>query len=162
MTTKSISLTTHSYFISTFSSILLILATSSVATAKEPEITNDVPPPPPLSPQNQLIKHKYTPIVPVNTDPPTYSRNNRQKEYTFSAPDESTLKEVDSELSQNYRVEVFGDTKEMLAEVRNIEPKAYQKGDIIQVGIFSDRNNAQDLVRKLAMQGLWSRIVVNY
>ncbi len=177
MTIKSLSLTAHSQFLnslsaylaiiltislSTFGGALLILATSSAATAKdEPQITETVPPPPPISPPNQLVKHKHNRILPINTNPPTHSRNDRQREYTFSAPDEPAIEEGDSSVTQSYRVEVFGDTEELLAEVRDIEPKAFMKGNIIQVGIFSDRDNAEDLVRKLAIQGLWSRIISN-
>ncbi len=179
MTTKSLSLTIHSLsfsplstqvattltvLFSTFGSAFLIVATSSIATAKdEPRITESVPPPPPIAPQNQLVKHKHSRILPIDTNPPTYSKNDLQREYTFSAPDESAVEEADSNINFNkgYRVEVFGDTEELLVQVRDIEPKAFQKGNVIQVGIFSDRNNAEDLVRKLARKGFWSRIISN-
>ncbi len=179
MTTKSLpltiqslsfsSLSTHisitlTVLFSTFGSALLIVANSSVATAKDaPKITESVPPPPPIAPQNQLVKHKYSRILPIDTNPPTYSKNDRQREYTFSAPDASAVEETESNINFNkgYRVEVFGDTEELLFQVRDIEPKAFQKGNVIQVGIFSDRDNAENLVRKLARKGLWSRIISN-
>ena len=34
------------------------------------------------------------------------------------------------------------------------------KGNIIQVGIFSEEDNAIDLVKQLTLQGLWARIIV--
>ena len=49
--------------------------------------------------------------------------------------------------------------RKLLLQVQDIEPKAFAKGDIIQVGIFKRQKNAEDLVRKLAIEGLWARIV---
>lgn len=178
MTTKSLSLTTHSLsfnllriypaitltvLFSTVGSAFLILTTASVAEAKdEPQITETVPPPPPIAPRNQLVKHKHSRILPIDTNPPTYSKSDRPREYTFSAPDEPAGEEqYNNKATQGYKVEVFGDTEELLVKVRDIEPKAFQKGNIIQVGIFSDRDNAEDLVRKLARKGFWSRMISN-
>ena len=92
------------------------------------------------------------------------SKSNRNastghREYTFKAPDSTTT--TDSELTQppGYKVEVYGSAEELLLQVRNIEPRAFVKGDVIQVGIFSQQNNAEDMVRKLASVGLWARII---
>ena len=176
MTTKSLSLTAHSRFLnslfadltitltillSTFGSAFLILATPSAATAKdEPQITESLPPPPPIAPHNQLVKHKHSRIIPIDTNPPIHTRNkNQPREYTFTAPNESAVEDRDSNAIQGYKVEVFGDTEGLLAEIQNIEPKAFQQGNIIQVGVFSDRDNAENLVRKLATKGFWSRII---
>ncbi len=175
MTIKSLSLTKNSLLpkslssylaitltilLSTCSSALIIVGFPATAMAEdEPQITEALPPPPPISQPNRIIKHKHSRILPLDTNPPSYSRN-RQREYTFSAPDTSDEGEKNIG-DRGYRVEVFGDTEKLLAQVRDIEPKAFQKGNIIQVGIFSDRHNAEDLVRKLAIEGLWSRIVVN-
>lgn len=81
------------------------------------------------------------------------------REYTFKAPDNKTLsnsKQITA--AQGYKVEVYGNAPELLVKVRNIEPKAFINGNIIQVGIFSQQNNAEDMVRKLAGAGFWSRI----
>ncbi|MGF1540060.1 MAG: SPOR domain-containing protein [Pleurocapsa sp.] len=175
MTIKSLSLTKHSLlpqYLSTCvaltltillaisgSSLIMVAFPAPAIAEDEPQITEALPPPPPISQPNQIIKNKYTPIVPLDTNPPSYS-SDRQREYTFSAPD-VPFETQKNRVNLGYRVEVFGNTERLLTQVRDIEPKAFQKGSIIQVGIFSDRHNAEDLVRKLAIQGLWSRIVVN-
>lgn len=132
---------------------LIIIATAIPARAKDEEfITELLPPPPPLSSPNRVIKQKRDVIVPVDLDPPTYTSKQQQREYTFSAPPQD---------NRDYRVEVFGSQAELLEQVRAIEPKAFQKGDVIQVGIFSRQDNAEDLVRKLAVKGFWARIIVS-
>jgi len=100
----------------------------------------------------QLIKAKKSVYL---------SRNSQTREYTFKAPDSKTLGNSNLTAVQGYKVEVYGSAKELLQEVRNVEPKAFIKGNIIQVGIFSQQNNAEDMVRKLAGQGLWARMVTH-
>ena len=181
MTTKSLSLISHPLYINslsptvaivldrsyaiaskilltTLSYILLAVATSVSATAEDAiEILDSVPPPPPVAPRNRLVKHKYRTILPVDLDPPTHTTINSRKEYTFSAPKENS--EAKTRNIESYKVQVFGDAEGLLERVRDIEPSAFQMGDIIQVGIFSEQSNAEDLVRKLAVAGFWSRIV---
>lgn len=93
---------------------------------------------------------------------PVYlSKNSSSREYTFKAPDSKTLSNSGNLTAvQGYKVEVYGNEQTLLREVRNIEPKAFIKGDLIQVGIFSQQNNAEAMVRKLAVKGLWARIIV--
>ena len=94
------------------------------------------------------------------TEPAYLSQNESDKEYTFKAPDNKTL--TNSErltAASGYKVEVYGSASELLHRVRDIEPKAFIKGNVIQVGIFSEQNNAEDMVRKLTGEGFWSRIV---
>lgn len=91
---------------------------------------------------------------------PVYVAKNNHREYTFKAPDSKTLSNSGNlTAAQGYKVEVYGSAKELLLEVRNIEPRAFIKGNIIQVGIFSQQNNAEDMVRQLASRGFWARIV---
>ena len=82
------------------------------------------------------------------------------REYTFKAPKGKTLSNSGN-LSAvgGYKVEVYGSAKDLLTEVKNVEPKAFIKGNVIQVGIFGQQNNAEDMVRKLAARGFWARIV---
>ena len=88
------------------------------------------------------------------------SQNSSKREYTFKAPAGSTLMETtQSSIIGGYKVEVYGSAEALLRQVRAIEPKAFIKGNIIQVGIFSEQDNAEDLVRKLAVAGFWARIM---
>ena len=87
------------------------------------------------------------------------SRNSQTREYTFKAPDSKTLSNSNLTAVQGYKVEIYGSAKDLLQEVRSVEPKAFIKGNIIQVGIFSKQNNAEDMVRKLAGKGFWARMV---
>ena len=95
----------------------------------------------------------------VQTKSANLARNNNQREYTFKAPDSKSLSNNNLTAVQGYKVEVYGSAEELLREVRNVEPKAFIKGNIIQVGIFGRQKNAEDMVRKLAGQGLWARII---
>ncbi|WP_052055695.1 SPOR domain-containing protein [Myxosarcina sp. GI1] len=133
---------------------LLIIATAVPTKAQSDKfITELLPPPPPVASPNRVAEPQYKPIVPVDLDPPTYTSKEPPREYTFSAPP--------PEDDRDYRVEVFGNERELLDRVRAIEPKAFQKGNVIQVGIFSRQDNAEDLVRKLAVEGFWARIIIS-
>ena len=143
-----------------FSSCSTLMMTSSATAQHTAQINTHLPPPPPLSPRSRIIKgnritrgssHDILPIA--NVEPPT--SNYVGREYTFSAPNTPQQQSVVGA----YRVEVLGSSDRLLEQVRSIEPKAFLKGDIIQVGIFSQQENAANLVRQLALQGLWARIV---
>ncbi len=112
---------------------------------------NILPPPPPLAPPNRIIKTKESLATPSNIEPPRSMVQNSQQEYIFSAPNAPKL---------SYKVEVFGQSSLTLTQVRAVEPKAFIKGNVIQVGIFSQEDNAMDLVRQLTLKGLWARIIV--
>lgn len=80
------------------------------------------------------------------------------REYTFEAP-ESNSQPTPTTSQQVYRVEVFSISDLTLSQVRQVEPRAFRKGEIIQVGIFQQRDNAYELVQKLTSRGLWVRII---
>jgi len=115
----------------------------------------------------KVAKHLENPLQ-IEADPTIYISKNisqsvnesSQREYLFKAPDNKIINNPQQlTKSQGYKVEVYGNADELLKKVKNIEPKAFRKGEIIQVGIFSEQNNAEILVRKLAVAGFWSRIV---
>lgn len=86
---------------------------------------------------------------------------NIQREYTFKAPDSKVISNTEQLTRiKGYKVEVYGNQVELLQQVKDIAPNAFVKGENIQVGIFSQQNNAEDLVRKLAVAGFWARITV--
>ena len=81
------------------------------------------------------------------------------REYTFKAPDSKSISNTEQLVKvRGYKVEVYGSEKELLQQVKNIEPTAFIKGNTIQVGIFSQQANAEDMIRKLARKGFWARI----
>lgn len=81
------------------------------------------------------------------------------REYTFKAPDSKKISNSEQLIKgQDYKVEVYGNERELLQRVKDIEPTAFIKGNTIQVGIFSKEANAQSLVQKLAIRGFWARI----
>ena len=125
-------------------SLLGILITSNSAIAESPH-REQLPSPDSLSSNTIYL-----------------SRNNSDdasgREYTFKAPDNKTLTDTELKVAQGYKVEVYGSAEELLHKVKNIEPRAFAKGNIIQVGIFQQQENAEDLVRQLAVRGFWARI----
>ncbi|GAB4232748.1 MAG: hypothetical protein Kow0049_15810 [Stanieria sp.] len=131
----------------------LLTLVPSILVQVNTAIAETLPSPPSIkSPRSQIEENQHTKSQPVIS-----TSNQNKREYTFSAPTSSSesLKKA-----QGYRVEVFGDSDILLSQVRDIEPKAFRKGELIQVGIFSDQKNAEDMVRKLALQGFWARIKV--
>lgn len=136
----------------------LFLPAPAFAESK-PTISGQLPPPPPISRRGRATRtRRYHLRRRTELEPPTNSLRNQDKEYTFSAPNtNSSLVNT----SQSYKVEVFGTSDALLSQVRNIEPKAFRKGGVIQAGIFQDQRNAEELVRRLTIQGFWSRITGN-
>ena len=82
--------------------------------------------------------------------------NSFEKEYIFRAPQAVSQKQ-----NTSYQVQVYGDSSSLLEKVQAIEPKAFLKGNLIQVGVFSEQQNAETLLQKLALEGFWARILVN-
>ena len=92
----------------------------------------------------------------INSEKPKKQDIQQKKEYIFRAPPQET-----SQIKKTtYQVQVYGSSQGMLAKVRAIEPKAFLKGNLIQVGNFSTQENAEHLLKKLAIKGLWARIVI--
>ena len=122
---------------------LLITINSAIATPHQKQFSS-----PDLSSSNAIYLSKN----------PSSNRA-RAKEYTFKAPDNKILTDTEPlKAAQGYKVEVYGSAEELLLQIKNIEPRAFAKGDIIQVGIFKQQKNAEDLVRQLAVRGFWARI----
>lgn len=79
-----------------------------------------------------------------------------EKEYIFRAPTSEA-----KEQRKSYQVQVYGSDTNLLEEIQAIEPKAFKKGNLIQVGVFSEQKNAEELLQRLAMEGFWARILVS-
>ena len=128
------------------------VANSSLAP--QPSADNILPPPPPLSPPKIIIKTKDSIAPPENINPPRSLLQQDKREYIFQAPHSP------NSIKTSYKIEVLGKSDLVLRQVRAVEPKAFVKGNIIQVGIFSEEANAVALVNQLALKGLWARILV--
>ena len=147
---KTILLLFSSFYL--FGNPLLIdscLANSSISPNTSSD--NILPPPPPLSPPKIIIKTKDNLAPPVNINPPRSLVQQHREEYIFQAPNSTKT---------SYKIEVLGKSELILQQVRAVEPKAFVKGNVIQVGIFSEEANAIELAKQLALKGLWARILV--
>lgn len=96
--------------------------------------------------------------------PPPPKTDQDQDVYQFEAPD-STLPPPNSNSSPAaetlFRVQVYGSSEQLLALVRRVEPSAFVRPgeNVIQAGLFSETENAQELVRSLSEQGIQADIV---
>jgi len=96
--------------------------------------------------------------------PPPPKSDQDQDVYQFEAPD-STLPPPNSNSSPAaetlFRVQVYGSSEQLLALVRRVEPSAFVRPgeNVIQAGLFSETENAQELVRSLSEQGIQADIV---
>jgi hypothetical protein len=123
-------------FCSTFGNSFFLAQSSLVAAENTLLLAQRLPPPPPIWTEN-----KPKP---------------KNKEYVFTRPKPNSTT-LDS--AHSYRVEVYGSSDVLLQQVRIIEPNAFRKGEIIQVGIFKQSLKAEELVRKLVKEGFWARII---
>ena len=138
------------HYLSVLGGLLMIEATSTAAIAEN--INENI---------NNIDRYISVPSFYLSRNYKNSNQTSSLREYTFKAPDSSAV--IDTAQSTNiqgYKVEVYGSAEELLQQVQDIEPSAFIKGDIIQVGIFSRQDNAEDLVRKLAVAGFWARIIV--
>ncbi len=119
---------------------LLILPSQHTLAQNLPPIQRELPPPPSLNGDRQV-----TESIPISIESKFDSDSKRQ--YNFETS------------SVSYRVEVYGNSQRVLSQVKRIVPNAFRKSGIIQVGIFQDPENAEDLILQLTSQGFWARIV---
>ena len=128
-----------------------IVVLSPLTTAQTvPPILQTLPPPPAVP----LPNPPPTPDWP--TEPLTVPSQ------TSSKPSKIEFRASQANISQLYRVEVYGTSQLHLTRVRRIASQAFvrQREGVIQVGVFEDQQRAEDLVQKLAMESLWARIVL--
>ncbi len=140
----------YQYCLLSLGSFILALNTAIAANANDIKIQKNL-----LFPLD-FTKNSTVYLSKSNHD----SHSNSSREYTFKAPGNKTLNNNKQLIAiEGYRVEVYGSAAELLLQVKDIEPGAFIKDNTIQVGIFSQQKNAEDLVRKLTIKGLWARIV---
>lgn len=109
----------------------------------------------------------------AQTLPPPPSANNSSEQgnevYQFEAPTNNSPtptppienNSIPSSNNRLFRVQVYGSSEQLLSLVRRVEPKAFVPDgkQIIQVGLFSQANNAQELVQDLSQQGVEAEII---
>jgi len=97
--------------------------------------------------------------------PPPSANNGSEKDkdvYQFEAP--TSPGENNSSPSSRdrlFRVQVYGNSEQLLSLVRRVEPNAFVPDgkQIIQVGLFSQADNAKALVQDLSQQGIKAEII---
>jgi hypothetical protein len=152
---------------------LMLIPLTGTTAQTSPRVVNRLPAPPPIptgKPSNPKIPK--APVQPTTAAPamPTAIR-----EYTFQVPQAEPIA-IPSQTTSNtplssspvstdklYRVEVVvvGDTEEVLAQVRQVEPLAFVRvGEgLIQAGLFPDAGEAQQRLLALQQQGLAAKVV---
>jgi hypothetical protein len=135
-----------------------------------PPLINGLPPAPPIPGGDNQIDFDVTPLPPVpnvvdDVASPTPVTITPQP--PLSPPIQiptSVANPANNQRSLNnqswYRVDVFGDSPMLLAQVQRVEPKAFVRSGegVIQAGIFSEQMNAQKLRQSLERNGLRTQI----
>ena len=106
--------------------------------------------------QKRLLNFSLPFLFTRKTKIPNRTVDTSNREYIFRAPQTTSQLQTPT-----YQVQVYGNSQVLLEKVRKIEPQAFTNGNLIQVGAFNRQENAEDLLRKLALQGLWARIIIN-
>lgn len=95
-----------------------------------------------------------------------HSTNQENEVYQFEAPTNHTpTPPADNKqrpsANRLFRVQVYGSSQQLLSLVRRVEPKAFvpEGKQIIQVGLFSQADNARELVQDLSEQGIKAEII---
>jgi hypothetical protein len=134
-----------------------------------PPLINGLPPAPPIPENDNQIDFDATPLPPVpiinNYAPktPVTTTPTPPSQPAINIP--VNLNDSGNQTNLNgqgwYRVDVFGDSPMMLAQVQQVEPKAFiRSGEgVIQAGIFSEQINAQKLRQSLEENGLRTQII---
>ena len=157
-----------SYYFLLLTGTLLISPSTLTLAQSNPSVLPGLPPPPPVPSDSNLppmidydsplpeLPDNFNPQSPkpaptsVNSEPinipVTPSRVNNN-----SAPKKNRL----------YRVEIIGDSPTLLAQVQRFEPQAFiRSGEgVIQAGLFSQKENARNLLDKFKEQGLRGKVI---
>ncbi|PNW33974.1 UNVERIFIED_CONTAM: hypothetical protein BEN50_18435 [Euhalothece sp. KZN 001] len=118
-------------------SVVLVTASNSLAQF--------IPPPPPMVETREQNQEVYQFEAPRNSPSPL------PKPRQSSPSNANTL----------FRVQVYGNSEQLLSLVRRVEPDAFVRDgkDAIQAGLFSDAVNAIQLVQSLSEQGIEADII---
>ncbi len=140
-------------FLILFLSSSLSLTLSSKSSAED--FFGTVPLPPPVTSENSTTTN--TPLI-------EFSQNNGVPipvEYEYQSPQVSPVYSNSTEANTIYRVEVPSENELLLQSVRAVEPTAFiRRGEgVIQVGLFQNTTNAQNMIQKLSAQGITARLV---
>lgn len=134
--------------------LLSLLSSGMMAQAQErlpePRIFGDELAPP--TPPSSLPTFGSPPSSPL---PPPAGR-----EFNYQAPPPPQPSRPLAPTANFYRVDIYGDSPRLLAQVQQIAPDAFvrQGEGVIQAGVFSDPTNARTRVRDLEARGLRARI----
>lgn len=121
-----------------------------------------LPPPPSQYAPSERVP-RLLPQLPSNN-------GSNQRELEFEAPAPSAPAPTRYKPSRlfgprsMYRVDIYGDSPLLLAQVQRIVPDAFvrQRDRTIQAGIFSDQSYAQERIRLLDGQGIRAQVTNSY
>ncbi len=86
-----------------------------------------------------------------------------QEVYQFNAPDYAPSAPAPSNSGSDtmFRVQVYGNSEELLSLVRRVEPDAFvpEGKNVIQAGLFFEAMNARELVESLSKRGIRAEII---
>lgn len=150
---------------------LMLIPLTGTTAQTSPRVLNRLPAPPPIP--TGKSPNSNVPKAPVGLPPAVPAGPPAIREYTFEAPQAEPIpipknKTANTSLPSSpvppakfYRVEVVGDTEGVLAQVRQVEPLAFVRlGEgVIQAGLFSEADAAQQRLLGLQQQGLSAKVV---
>ncbi len=153
----------------------LAMSQSTTLAQTPPPLIDGLPPAPPMPGNDSYFDGDTNSLPPVpdikiipdssssNTPVTTISPANNYSNPGINIPVIQPNSNNQTSLSGRgwYRVDVFGDTSRVLAQVQKVEPKAFiRSGEgVIQVGIFSEQINAQKLRSQLEAEGLRTQVI---
>ncbi|OKH11014.1 hypothetical protein [[Limnothrix rosea] IAM M-220] len=134
--------------------LLGYLSTGAIAVAQV-TVFEGLPPTPPAIPtlRGTPEDSKTTNVVVPIDQPPSL------REFNFEAPTAVVNPNNAVNYATRYRVEVANSDSLMLAAVKKVEPNAFLRGDRIQVGLFSEQQNANSLRTDLQAKGIAADVV---
>ncbi|AFY37620.1 hypothetical protein Lepto7376_1267 [[Leptolyngbya] sp. PCC 7376] len=147
--------TTKRHVVKAFAGFGLLgyLSIGAIATAQV-TVFQGLPPVPPdipslrETPEDEDVRE----VVPI-AQPPALS------EFNFEAPKATTSPRTITNFTDGYRVEVPKNDALTLAAVQRVQPDAFLRGDRIQAGLFSEKDNARNLQADLREQGISAKVV---
>jgi len=110
---------------------------------------------------NSLLLFSSSSTIAQTLPPPPTEED--KEVYQFNAPGHSPSAPTPSNAGEEtmFRVQVYGNSEELLSLVRRVEPDAFvpEGKNVIQAGLFFEAMHARELVESLSKQGIRAEII---